>query len=74
MSSKNTGLVKPTFSRPPYQTSVEQVAGELGVNVETGLSPAEAVQYRSKYGDNVLDGGEAVPIWKVLFKQVSNAM
>lgn len=74
MSSKNSGPVKPTFSRFPYQLSAEQVADELDTNVETGLSATEAEQYRSKYGDNVLNGGEAVPIWKVFFKQVSNAM
>lgn len=74
MSSKNSGPVRPIFSRPPYQLSVEQVADELQTNVEIGLSEAESKQYLSKYGDNVLDGGEGVPIWKVFFKQVSNAM
>lgn len=74
MSGKNFGPVKPIFSRPPHQLSAEQVADELQTNVETGLSQVKSEQYLHKYGDNVLDGSEGVPIWKVFFKQVSNAM
>lgn len=74
MSGKNSGPVKPIFSRPPYQLSAEQVADELQTNIETGLSQVKSEQCLHKYGDNVLDGSEGVPIWKVFFKQVSNAM
>lgn len=74
MSSKNSGPIKPIFSRPPYQLSAEQVADELQTDFETGLSGAKPEQYLCKYGNNVLDGSEGVPVWKVFFKQVSNAM
>lgn len=74
MASKKLGPSKPTFSRPPYQLTPEEVAQELETNVDTGLSPAQAGQAFSKYGSNELDGGEGVPIWKVFVKQISNAM
>lgn len=74
MSSNESGPPTQIFSRPPYQLSAEQIADEFGVNVETGLPPIEAGQRLEKYGNNQLDGGEGVPIWKVLVKQVSNAM
>lgn len=74
MASKESGPAKPSFSRPAYQLTPEQVAQELQTNVDTGLSPAQAEQALSKYGPNELDGGEGIPIWKVFVKQISNAM
>lgn len=74
MAGKKPEPAQPTFSRPAYQLTPEQVAQELETNVETGLSPAQAEQALTKYGSNELDGGEGIPIWKVFVKQVSNAM
>ncbi|CUS14038.1 unnamed protein product [Tuber aestivum] len=74
MASKNSGSQKPPFSKPPYQLSADEVAQELGTNLETGLSPSQAKQNLGQYGENKLEGGEGVPMWKVFIKQISNAM
>jgi len=74
MAPKRYRPQKPSFSRPPYQLSADEVAQELGTNIETGLSPSQAKQNLDQYGENKLEGGEGVPVWKVFIKQVSNAM
>ncbi|PWW78360.1 potassium/sodium eff [Tuber magnatum] len=74
MAPKGSGPQKPSFSQPPYLLSADQVAQELGTNLETGLSPPQAKQSLDQYGENKLEGGEGVPVWKVFIKQISNAM
>lgn len=68
--AKGEETVAIEISAPPYKLSPEQVAQELGTNLESGLTVVAAKQNLDKYGPNKLDGGEGVAIWEVLFKQV----
>jgi Na+-exporting ATPase len=74
MAGKKSKTVAPTFSKPPYQLSIQQVADELGTNIETGLSTQQVDEYTAKYGENKLDGEGAISPWRILLKQVANAM
>ncbi|KAF3928507.1 hypothetical protein ABW20_dc0109755 [Dactylellina cionopaga] len=73
MSSNNTET-KITFTSPPHALPFENVAAELKTDVDKGLSAVEAKKRLDQYGQNILEGGEGVQIWKVLFKQLTNAM
>jgi Na+-exporting ATPase len=64
----------PTFSKPPYQLTWEQVAEELGTNIETGLSSQQVDEHLAKYGENKLEGEGVISPWKILIKQTTNAM
>lgn len=64
----------PTFSKPPYQLSWQQVADELGTNIEKGLTQQQVDENFAKYGENKLDGDGAISPLKILVKQVANAM
>ncbi|KAK9474664.1 uncharacterized protein V1510DRAFT_274209 [Dipodascopsis tothii] len=62
------------FSSAPYRLPYDTVAAELSTSLETGLDPADAKRRLDQYDENKLDGGEGVPMWKVLLKQAANAM
>jgi Na+-exporting ATPase len=74
MAGKKTTKIAPTFSSPPYQLSWQQVADELNTSIENGLTTQQAEENLVKYGENKLDGDGAIAPWKILFKQVANAM
>jgi Na+-exporting ATPase len=74
MAGKKTKTVAPTFSKPPYQLSYQQVADGLGTSIENGLSQQQVEENTAKYGENKLDGEGAISPWKILIKQVANAM
>ena len=67
---------KKSFSldRPAYRLRPDEIAKLLDTNVERGLSKQEAKRRHDAVGDNALEGGEEVSIWKVLFRQVANAL
>jgi len=67
---------KKSFSldRPAYRLRPDEIAKLLDTNVERGLSKQEAKRRYDAVGDNALEGGEGVSIWKVLFRQVANAL
>ena len=67
--SSNNPEPKIKFSIPPHAQTFEDVATELKTNVDKGLSAADAKQRLGEYGQNILEGGEGVHVWKVLFKQ-----
>lgn len=63
------------YEKHPFQLSIEELSKHLGdIHVETGLSPAQVQELRSKYGENKLEGQGGVKWYAVLFKQISNAM
>lgn len=62
------------FSKPPYFLTAKEVEQELETNVEKGLSKVVAAQALEKYGKNQLEGGDGVPVWEVLFKQVGHGL
>lgn len=64
-----------TYDKHPFQLSPDQLAQHLGgINLEHGLTPAQANELRSQYGENKLEGEGSVKWYAVLFKQISNAM
>ena len=63
-----------TLDQPAYLLPADEVARLLDTNVERGLSKQEAKRRHEVVGDNALEGGEGVSIWKVLIRQVANAL
>jgi len=63
-----------TLDQPAYRVGPHEVARQLGTNFEKGLSKQEAKRRHGVVGDNALEGGEGVSIWRVLVRQVANAL
>jgi Na+-exporting ATPase len=74
MAGKKSKTVAPTFSKPPYQLSVQQVVDELNTSLENGLTSQQVEENLQKHGENKLDGEGAISPFKILVKQVANAM
>ncbi len=62
------------FSKHPFLLSIEETARELGTNIDTGLTSAQVAELHEKYPLNELDVGGTVPAYKILAKQLFNAM
>ena len=63
-----------TLDQPAYRLPADEVSRLLETNVERGLSKQEAKRRHEIVGDNALEGGEGVSIWKLLIRQVANAL
>jgi len=63
-----------SLDRPAYRLRSVEVATSLNTSLERGLSKQEAKQRHDQFGDNAIEGGKGVSIWKVLFRQVANAL
>lgn len=74
MGSGRGSGIKQEYEKHPFQLSVDKVASELGVNIETGLTSPQIEQLRKKYGENKLMGQGGVKWYAVLLKQIANAM
>ncbi|KFY37305.1 hypothetical protein V494_04815 [Pseudogymnoascus sp. VKM F-4513 (FW-928)] len=69
---KNTN--KQVLNPHPFLLSVDDVASQLGTNIETGLSARRVAELKNEYPPNELEGGGG-PNWStLLMKQISNAM
>ncbi|KAH7099010.1 putative sarcoplasmic/endoplasmic reticulum calcium ATPase [Auriculariales sp. MPI-PUGE-AT-0066] len=64
----------PAFTQLPFLLSREEVLIQLDADGENGLPEAESLKRLEHFGRNELDGGGAVSPWKVLLKQMANAM
>jgi Na+-exporting ATPase len=67
--TKNQGT-----ERHPFLLSIEDVAKELGTSIENGLSSAKVQQLQKEFPPNELEGGGSVAWYKILIKQITNAM
>lgn len=64
------GGTKPAW----YAESPEDIAQNLGVSVETGLSAAEAAARTTKYGRNILEEEKEKPAWLRFLEQYKSYM
>jgi Na+-exporting ATPase len=62
------------LQKHPFLLPVEEVAQQLGTNIENGLSSVKAQEIQRNHPSNELEGGGGVPWYKILLKQCSNAM
>ncbi|KAJ5566906.1 ATPase P-type K/Mg/Cd/Cu/Zn/Na/Ca/Na/H-transporter [Penicillium sp. DV-2018c] len=62
------------LSQPAHTLPYEQVIQELNTELNEGLTPEEASRRLQEYGPNKLDEGEGVSVFKILVRQVANAM
>ncbi len=60
--------------RHPFLLSVENVAKQIGTNLETGLTARQVVELQNAMPPNELEGRAGVSWHKTLIKQISNAM
>ena len=66
--------LKQEYSRHPFLLSLTEVYQQLGTNVDTGLSQFHVREAQQRHGPNKLEGEGGVQWYRVLLKQVSNAM
>lgn len=57
-----------------FLLSVQDVAQQLGTNIESGLGKRQVADLQKGYPANELEGGEGIAWYKILIKQMSNAM
>lgn len=62
------------FPRHPFLLSIAETAQALGTDIERGLTSRQVVDLQAKYPPNELDVGGTVPWYKILTKQILNAM
>jgi P-type Na+/K+ transporter len=62
------------FSKHPFLLSTDDVASQLETDVDKGLTKAQVDERHQKYPPNELDVGGAIPWYKILFRQLFNAM
>ena len=73
-TSHVSGQANVPLSGLPHTLTVEQLAAEIGANIEDGLTTAEAKLRLERNGKNELDDGPGVSPVKILIRQVANAM
>lgn len=59
---------------PPHVQDDREILKQWGTNTDSGLSATEAKTRREKYGDNILRPPPKPSPWKLLGRQVLNAM
>lgn len=62
------------FSKHPFLLSVEDTAKELETDIDKGLTSQQVAQLQEKYPLNELDIGGTISWYKILTKQLLNAM
>jgi magnesium-transporting ATPase (P-type) len=72
MAPKNT---KKMGTDPhPFLLPIDDVCQQLGTNIENGLSAKKVSELQKEYPPNELEGGGSVEWYKILIKQLVNAM
>ncbi|KAF2023558.1 sodium P-type ATPase-like protein [Setomelanomma holmii] len=64
----------PPQLQAPHTLSFEEVAEQLRVDINYGLSSAEAESRLGLYGPNKVKGAEGLSLWKILMRQISNSL
>lgn len=62
------------FPQHPFLLSVQETAKALNTDIDKGLTSAQVNELQQKYPKNELDVGEGIPWYKILTKQILNAM
>lgn len=62
------------FPKHPFLLSVVETADALSTDVDKGLTSAQVAQMQEKYPKNELDVGDGIAWYKILTKQILNAM
>ncbi|POR39396.1 Calcium-transporting ATPase 3 [Tolypocladium paradoxum] len=62
------------FPNHPFLLSVEETAQALSTDMDKGLTSAQVAELQQKYPKNELDVGGGIPWYKILTKQILNAM
>jgi len=69
-----SGQANKPLSKPAHSLSFDEAAKELQANVQDGLTVKEAEARLLEYGKNELDNGPGVQPFKILIRQIANAM
>lgn len=67
-------MVTINISNPVYFSDIKDVESEFLTSIPNGLTHEEAQNRLSEYGENRLEADSGVSAWKVLLRQVLNAM
>jgi Na+-exporting ATPase len=73
MPGKKQQAVQRT-DRHPFLLSIEDTAKQLGTNIETGLSARKVQDLQRECPRNELEDGGGISWYKILIKQLTNAM
>ncbi len=63
-----------TTERHPFLLTAQDVAQQLATNIETGLSKRQVTDLQKGHPPNELEGGGGIAWYKILIKQMTNAM
>lgn len=74
MPDKQTTQVKSPLERDAYRLTYADVAKQLSVNTDVGLSKAEADSRLKTYGSNELDSEDGVSLGAIIIGQTFNSM
>lgn len=69
-----SGQANKPLSAPAHALTFEEVAQQLGANLDNGLTPEEAKQRLEEYGRNEFGEQEGVQPFKILIGQIANAL
>ncbi|KAL8952947.1 MAG: hypothetical protein Q9222_001166 [Ikaeria aurantiellina] len=69
-----SGTGNARLSRPAHSLSFDNVAQEIGANIQNGLGEAEVKQRLEQHGRNQLEDSGGVQPIKILTRQIANAM
>jgi Na+-exporting ATPase len=64
----------PRTERHPFLLSFHDVALQLGTDIETGLTASRIADLQRECPPNELEGGGGIAWYRILVKQMSNAM
>lgn len=74
MEEHVSGQANKPMSKPAHALDRDTIRNELNADAEEGLSASEAQSRLQEYGRNELEDGPGVQPFKILLRQVANAM